>query len=224
MIKSITNFFFIFQQLKSQISQIDLEVNLFCDETLQISRRYQARRHGPGGNNNCSPPPPPLWLFGVFCVLVSAHQRSVIYVHHDDTLYPIIKIFEKKIEVGKKNVFGAPPPPPPPLCSATFLGLALRHFALPKDHCAAPAWTLLMTVPWNRRVKTKSPYMHWITAFMMMPPVRKTPSLVEGGGRGYIHPPAHISLMILNCVICVCKWLCAPPPSPPTYSSCCMRL
>ena len=40
MIKSITNFLiicFIFQQLKSQISQIDQNgVNLFCDETLQI--------------------------------------------------------------------------------------------------------------------------------------------------------------------------------------------
>ena len=40
MIKSITSFliiFFIFQQLKSQISQIDQTgVNPFCDETLQI--------------------------------------------------------------------------------------------------------------------------------------------------------------------------------------------
>ena len=40
MIKSITNFliiFFIFQQLKSQISQIDQNgVKPFCDETLQI--------------------------------------------------------------------------------------------------------------------------------------------------------------------------------------------
>ena len=40
MIKSITNFliaFFIFQQLKSQISQIDQNgVNPFCDETLQM--------------------------------------------------------------------------------------------------------------------------------------------------------------------------------------------
>ena len=40
MIKSITNFliiFFIFQQLKSQISQIDQNgYNAFCDETLQI--------------------------------------------------------------------------------------------------------------------------------------------------------------------------------------------
>ena len=39
MIKSITNFliiFFIFQQLKSQISQIDQNgYNAFCDETLQ---------------------------------------------------------------------------------------------------------------------------------------------------------------------------------------------
>ena len=39
MIKSITNFliiFFIFQQLKSQISQIDqIGYNAFCDETLQ---------------------------------------------------------------------------------------------------------------------------------------------------------------------------------------------
>ena len=40
MIKSITNFpiiFFIFQQLKSQISQIDQNgYDLFCDETLHI--------------------------------------------------------------------------------------------------------------------------------------------------------------------------------------------
>ena len=40
MIKSITHFliiFFIFQQLKSQISQIDQNgYNAFCDETLQI--------------------------------------------------------------------------------------------------------------------------------------------------------------------------------------------
>ena len=40
MIKSITNFliiFFIFQQLKSQISQIDQNgYNAFCDETLHI--------------------------------------------------------------------------------------------------------------------------------------------------------------------------------------------
>ena len=40
MIKSITNFliiFFIFQQLKSQISQIDQNgVNPFCDETLHM--------------------------------------------------------------------------------------------------------------------------------------------------------------------------------------------
>ena len=40
MIKSIKNFltiFFIFQQLKSQISQIDQNgYNTFCDETLQI--------------------------------------------------------------------------------------------------------------------------------------------------------------------------------------------
>ena len=40
MIKSITNFliiFFIFQQLKSQISQIDQNgYNAFCDETLQV--------------------------------------------------------------------------------------------------------------------------------------------------------------------------------------------
>ena len=40
MIKSITNFiiiFFIFQQLESQISQIDQNgVNPFCDETLQV--------------------------------------------------------------------------------------------------------------------------------------------------------------------------------------------
>ena len=40
MIKSITNFliiFFIFQQLKSQISQIDQNgYNAFCDETLQL--------------------------------------------------------------------------------------------------------------------------------------------------------------------------------------------
>ena len=42
MIKSITNFliiFFIFQQLKSQISQIDQNgVKPFCDETLQMFR------------------------------------------------------------------------------------------------------------------------------------------------------------------------------------------
>ena len=41
MIKSITNFliiFFIFQQLKSQISQIDQNgYNLFCDKTIHIS-------------------------------------------------------------------------------------------------------------------------------------------------------------------------------------------
>ena len=41
MIKSITNFliiFFIFQQLKSQISQLDQNgVNPFCDETLYLS-------------------------------------------------------------------------------------------------------------------------------------------------------------------------------------------
>ena len=40
MIKSITNFliiFFIFQQLKSQISQIDQNgYNTFCDETLHL--------------------------------------------------------------------------------------------------------------------------------------------------------------------------------------------
>ena len=40
MIKSITNFliiFFIFQQLKSQISEIDQNgFNLFCDETLHM--------------------------------------------------------------------------------------------------------------------------------------------------------------------------------------------
>ena len=38
MIKSITNFiFFIFQQLKSQISQIDQNgYNAFCDETLHM--------------------------------------------------------------------------------------------------------------------------------------------------------------------------------------------
>ena len=40
MIKSITNFiiiFFIFRQLKSQISEIDQNgVNLFCDETLHM--------------------------------------------------------------------------------------------------------------------------------------------------------------------------------------------
>ena len=40
MIKGITNFliiFFIFQQLKSQISQIDQNgVNPFCDETLHL--------------------------------------------------------------------------------------------------------------------------------------------------------------------------------------------
>ena len=40
MIKSITNFliiFFIFQQLKSQISQIDQNgYNAFCDETLHL--------------------------------------------------------------------------------------------------------------------------------------------------------------------------------------------
>ena len=40
MIKSITNvliIFFIFQQLKSQISQIDEnQYNPFCDETLQL--------------------------------------------------------------------------------------------------------------------------------------------------------------------------------------------
>ena len=44
MIKSITNFliiFFIFQQLKSQISQIDQNgYNAFCDETLHIYRQY----------------------------------------------------------------------------------------------------------------------------------------------------------------------------------------
>ena len=43
MIKSITNFliiFFIFQQLKSQISQIDQHgYNAFCDETLHISSK-----------------------------------------------------------------------------------------------------------------------------------------------------------------------------------------
>ena len=42
MIKSITNFltiFFIFQQLKSQISKIDQNgYNPFCDETLQIEQ------------------------------------------------------------------------------------------------------------------------------------------------------------------------------------------
>ena len=40
MIKCITNFliiFFIFQQLKSQISEMDQDgFNLFCDETLQM--------------------------------------------------------------------------------------------------------------------------------------------------------------------------------------------
>ena len=44
MIKSITHFliiFFIFQQLKSQISQIDQNgYNPFCDETLQIYNPY----------------------------------------------------------------------------------------------------------------------------------------------------------------------------------------
>ena len=43
MIKSITNFliiFFIFQQLKSQISQIDQNgVKPFCDETLHLFNR-----------------------------------------------------------------------------------------------------------------------------------------------------------------------------------------
>ena len=47
MIKSITYsiiIFFIFQQLKSQISQIDQNgYNPFCDETLQI---FQATLHG----------------------------------------------------------------------------------------------------------------------------------------------------------------------------------
>ena len=44
MIKSITNFliiFFIFQQLKSQISQIDQNgYNVFCDETLHMLEIY----------------------------------------------------------------------------------------------------------------------------------------------------------------------------------------
>ena len=43
MIKSITNFliiFYIFQQLKSQISQIDQHgYNLFCDKTLHFMTR-----------------------------------------------------------------------------------------------------------------------------------------------------------------------------------------
>ena len=46
MIKSITNFlniFFIFQQLKSKVSQIDQNgYNPFCDETLQILIHGQA--------------------------------------------------------------------------------------------------------------------------------------------------------------------------------------
>ena len=49
MIKSITHFliiFFIFMQLKSQISQIDQNgVNPFCDETLHIF----AKHRGGGG-------------------------------------------------------------------------------------------------------------------------------------------------------------------------------
>ena len=44
MIKSITNFliiFFIFQQLKSQISQIDQNgYNAFCDETLHMYLKF----------------------------------------------------------------------------------------------------------------------------------------------------------------------------------------
>ena len=53
MIKSITNFliiFFIFQQLKSQISQIDQNgYNAFCDETLpqnryDISNRFERNK------------------------------------------------------------------------------------------------------------------------------------------------------------------------------------
>ena len=48
MIKSITNFliiFFIFQQLKSQISQIDQNgVKPFCDETLQLALRLSLIR------------------------------------------------------------------------------------------------------------------------------------------------------------------------------------
>ena len=47
MIKSITNFliiFFIFQQLKSQISQIDQNgVKPFCDETLQVILHIKLR-------------------------------------------------------------------------------------------------------------------------------------------------------------------------------------
>ena len=50
MIKSITNFliiFFIFQQLKSQISQIDQNgYNVFCDETLQIYLNFEESRDG----------------------------------------------------------------------------------------------------------------------------------------------------------------------------------
>ena len=46
MIKSITNFliiFFIFQQLKSQISQIDQNgYNAFCDETLHLMSHNHA--------------------------------------------------------------------------------------------------------------------------------------------------------------------------------------
>ena len=45
MIKSITNFlitFFIFQQLKSQISQIDQNgYNAFCDETIFLSEAFK---------------------------------------------------------------------------------------------------------------------------------------------------------------------------------------
>ena len=47
MIKSITNFliiFFIFQQLKSQISQIDKNgYNAFCDETLQMKSEFMQK-------------------------------------------------------------------------------------------------------------------------------------------------------------------------------------
>ena len=49
MIKSITNFliiFFIFQQLKSQISQIvQKEFNPFCNETLHICQKNASSRN-----------------------------------------------------------------------------------------------------------------------------------------------------------------------------------
>ena len=54
MIKSITKFliiFFIFQQLKSQISQIDQnEYNAFCDETLQIQLLQRTQQCEPKYN------------------------------------------------------------------------------------------------------------------------------------------------------------------------------